>query len=289
MADISCIRLVPFRQFADGTWGSILVVNWLTETPAAFLFHSEERKKESPNTTRNMLLPSETELYNRYLAEESAMALPAKELYAQYGVARLGGELLSAHIADMVCENLNNHDSRNHRDVHRAENRMYQAKAAGKASVLEAELLQHMDAVSAWERQILEQVLPLLKPGYQHSQWLETTLEKLRAKVYRNDAERGIRAVLESGICKTKADWGAVFKILAERKIVAKTSYLAGAGIINRVCEKEVTTASAIKQSPALVIIGGTVAKGWTDRAHNRQSANLLLHYRDIADIFVNG
>ena len=293
MADISCIRLVPYRQFKDGTWGSILVVNWLSDSPAVFLFNSEERRKDAPNTARNILLPMEKQQYARYneaYPEEDAMPItPTKEVYSQYGVARLGGALIGAHIADMVCENLNKHDARNHRNIQRCSNMIQDAKAKGNISVLESELSAYMEDEAAWARDVIEQTLPLLKPGYNHNEWIQSVRSELHTKIYTDNTERGIRAVLKAGICKTKADWGAVFKILTERKLIAKNSYLAGAGIINRVCEQEVTTASAIKQSPALVIIGGTIAKGWTDKAHNRQSANLLLHYKDIAEIFIKG
>ena len=64
---ISCIRLVPYKQFADGTWGTILVLGWQTEKPSVFLFNSAARKKDAPNTTRNSLLPEEAEQYARYI------------------------------------------------------------------------------------------------------------------------------------------------------------------------------------------------------------------------------
>jgi len=294
MADtpISCIRLIPYRQFTDGTWGSILVINWLSATPSVFLFDSPERKKDAPNSARNHLLPMEEKMYARYVSAidtaDSSISGIAKETYGQYGLAPLAGRLVSAHIADMICENLNAHDTRTRREVNRENHIISEAKTQYTTTILEKELQAHSAPNASWERGILEQALPLITAGYAHSEWVQELLTLLHTRSCRTIEEKGIRAVLEANICKSKSDWGAVFKLLAERKVVARTSYLAGSQIINRVCEKEVTTASAIKQSPALVIIGGTIDKGWTDKIHNRQSSNLLIHYRDIAEIFVS-
>ena len=295
MADtaVSCIRLIPYRQFADSTWGSILVVNWLSDTPSVFLFDSPERKKDAPNSTRNNLLPVEAGMYARYMSAvekgEMAITTSSKDIYAQYGVAPLAGDLISAHIADLICENLNAHNSQSQRNVNRANDMLAYVKAHFRTQKIEKELQYHLSPAATWERSILEQTLPLITSGYDHGAWIQSVLASIPTKTYTSVEEKGIRAVLESGICKSKSDWGAVFKMLVELRVVAKTSYLAGATIINRTCEQEVTTASAIKQSPALVIIGGTAEKGWTDKVHNRQSANLLIHYRDIAEIFRAG
>ena len=290
---ISCIRLVPYKQFTDGTWGTILVLGWQTEKPSVFLFNSAARKKDAPNTTRNSLLPEEAEQYARYIEDEPAIVL-GKDTYARYGVVRLCGGLVSAHIADLVCKNLNKHDPIIRRNEDRVKNRLAAIQESRQAAVLEEELLLHADNQSEWQRSILEQILPLVVVGYNHGEWIHTTLlaiQKLvrrKNRLYNTKEEAGIRAVAVSGICRSKSDWGAVFKILTEKKLVNPVSYLAGAKIINQACEAEVTTASAIKQSPALVILGGKHDKGWTDKVHNRQSANLVLHYQEIADIFMD-
>ena len=237
---ISCIRLLPYRQFADGTWGSILVVDWLSGSPSVFLFNSAERKRESPNTARNYLLPEEEASYARYIEEGEGLSMDPRDAYGKYRVARLAGRLLSAHIADLVCKNLNAHNPANRHKVDRA-NRLLTSSATHQ---LQEELAQHTSEKTSWERGILEQTLPLIAPGYNHQEWLET-----------------------------------VSKIISDR--------VTGARIINRVCGKEVTTAAALKQSPAMTIIGGTIAKGWTDKLHNRQSTNLLMHYQEIAEVFL--
>ena len=290
---ISCIRLVPYRQFVDGTWGAILVLGWQSENPSVFLFNSTARKKDAPNTTRNSLLQEEVEQYSSYIKEESAI-INAKEAYTRYGVTRLCGELVSAHIADLVCHNLNKHDPHIVRNEDRVKNMLASVQDSRQAFAFEEELTIHADKQSEWQRSILEQILPMVVVGYKHAEWIQATLPaiqkiaKKKNRLYKSKEVAGIRAVEESGICRSKSDWGAVFKILAERKIVAGTSYLAGAKIINQACEKEVTTASAIKQSPALVILGGKHTNGWNDKVHNRQSANLLLHYQEIADKFLD-
>ena len=288
---IFCIRLVPYRQYTDGTWGSILVLGWQSEQPEVFLFNSTARKKEAPNTTRNSLLPEEVTMYDRYMTEEG-YRMNSKDAYTQYGVAGLCGSFVSAHIADLICKNLNAHDPNIVRNEERVKHILAGISESNQAKQIEEELTQHQSPDSGWQRQILEQILPLVVSGYNHAGWLETTLltiqkiAKRKNKLYKSREEESIRAVAESGICVSKSDWGAVFKILSERKIVTHTSYTAGAKLINQACEKEVTTASAIKQSPALVILGGKCDQGWTDKVHNRQSANLLLHYREIAELF---
>lgn len=289
---IACIRLVPYRQFTDGTWGSILVLGWQTESPSVFLFDSSARKKDAPNTTRNSLLPEEAEVYARYIDEEPSI-INGREAYARYGVTRLCSDFISAHIADLVCKNLNRHDPNIRRNEDRVKNRLEAIQKSGRVNEIEEELYSYTTKKSEWQRAILEQILPLVVSGYNHAEWVKTTIQTIQKiaerknRLYKSKEEAGIKAVLESGICRSKSDWGAIFKILAERKIVSGTSYLAGAKIINQACGKEVTTASAIKQSPALVILGGKHTKGWTDQVHNRQSANLLLHYQEIADIFL--
>ena len=290
---ISCIRLVPYRQFTDGTWGAILVLEWQTEEPSVFLFNSTARKKDAPNTTRNILLPEEVEQYSRYIEVEQKVHY-AKDAYAQYGVVRLCGDLVSAHIADLVCYNLNKHDPNIVRNEDRVKNRLEGIQTSRQAAMYEEELTLHAGKKNDWQRAILEQILPLVVTGYNHAEWIQTTLaavQKIAQKknrFYKSKEEAGIRAVADAAICRSKSDWGAVFKILAERKVVSATYYLAGAKIINQACGQEVTTASAIKQSPALVILGGRYTHGWSDKVHNRQSANLVLHYQEIAEVFQN-
>jgi len=291
-APISCIRLVPYKQYADGTWGSILLIGWQSDEPSAFLFNSSERKPGSPNTARNSLLDQEVEMYARYI-EDKPTGRDARSVYGEYGVVRLAGTLVSAHIADLVCENLNKHSANTQRDVHRVKRLTESARQSSQTNVFEEELRSHMADESAWVRSILEQTLPLITSGYNHTQWLQSALTALqqtaekKGRLTRVKGEDGILAVYKSGECKTKADWGVVFKIMVEKKYIAKTSYTAGAHMINQVCGEEVTTASAIKQSPAMTIIGGSITRGWTDKAHNRQSSNLLIHYQKIADVFL--
>lgn len=291
-APISCIRLVPYKQYADGTWGSILLIGWQSDEPSAFLFNSSERKPGSPNTARNSLLDQEVKMYERYMEAEPTER-DARSVYGEYGVVRLAGTLVSAHIADLVCENLNKHSEKPQRDVNRVNKLIERTRLIGQSNVLEEELRSHMADESAWVRSILEQTLPLITSGYKHEQWLRATQAAVKqpvekeSRLPRVQGASGIRAVYESAGCKTKADWGVVFKIMVEKKYIARAAYTAGAYIINQVCGEEVTTASAIKQSPALKIIGGTIARGWTDKAHNRQSSNLLIHYQTIADVFL--
>lgn len=103
------------------------------------------------------------------------------------------------------------------------------------------------------------------------------------------EIDNRIKAVLKSKLCKHKADWAVIFKILVEEGFYAGTDYTAAAARINRACGKPVTTASAIRQSPILNSYSGTWKSGWADRVHNSRSANLLNHYEGIARAYTRG
>lgn len=97
----------------------------------------------------------------------------------------------------------------------------------------------------------------------------------------------GIKAVYESGLCKHKADWGAVFKILTEREIYNSSAYNAVAEFINTICGIKVTDKDSLRQSPAMNILGGNAESGWKNRdPENRESGGKLLLYRKIAESF---
>lgn len=100
------------------------------------------------------------------------------------------------------------------------------------------------------------------------------------------EIDRRIKAVFKAKVCKHKADWAVIFKILVEDGFYAQTDYTAAATRINRACGKSVTTASAIRQSPILSSYSGTWKSGWGDRVHNSRSANLLNHYESIARVY---
>lgn len=100
------------------------------------------------------------------------------------------------------------------------------------------------------------------------------------------EIDRRIKAVFKARVCKHKADWAVIFKILVEDGFYAQTDYTAAATRINRACGKPVTTASAIRQSPILSSYSGTWKSGWADRVHNSRSANLLNHYESIARVY---
>ena len=110
---------------------------------------------------------------------------------------------------------------------------------------------------------------------------------KEKKKVPYAKERAGIRAVHESGLCKHKADWGAVFRIWIEKDIFSDKAYSAAADFINDTCTIEVTTKDALRQSPALSILGGNAENGWKNRApENRESGRKLLFYRQIAEIY---
>ena len=61
----------------------------------------------------------------------------------------------------------------------------------------------------------------------------------------------------------------------------------AAAEFINEICTIDVTNKDALRQSPALNILGGNAESGWRNRApENRESGRKLLFYRKIAETY---
>lgn len=104
-----------------------------------------------------------------------------------------------------------------------------------------------------------------------------------------HDAEidKRIKAVFKSKICKHYADWGVIMRLLVELEEYTDSNYTAVANRINKVCGKTVTTAAALKTSHAMTDVGGIWKDGWKDKVQNRQSANLLNHFKEIARVFM--
>lgn len=465
---VSCILLTPYFKFEDGTQGCILVIDWQAANPAVFLFNSLDRQPQNPNARKQFLFPFEYQMLAHYIkeGEQEKYYLTGdklKEAYSTFGVARLCGNFMSAHIADMIGENINAHGTQRHMDTSRIKEMLAGAHLRYTNRNLEDELLLHMDSACQWERSLIAQALPVIARGYNHDEWLKSILKTIRTafvgtfenitvplavdfghrlaaayakddtvmwwreleksvsmqyqhefryvdfgiqeliafyglskyigaeqpmdelvlnvekvplekridifKDYKEQVEKecledlrkadnpllsamptkqdaqkeakermqknlgktpnwlpeqcrfdysqyeqafcqfagigdfeptkekkknpyakeraGIRAVFESGICKHKADWGAVFKILVEKEIFSDIAYLAAADFINDICGIEVTNKDALRQSPALYILKEKAENGWKNRApENRESARKLLFYRSIAVIY---
>lgn len=461
--EIPCICLTGYKKFRNGSTGCILVVDWKTFAPSVFLFNSSERK----DNLHNGLLSAEVEMLAQYEKEcekDGRLLMTPQEAYKKYGVARLCGDFLSAHIADLVCENLNTHEHQQF-DTRRTREMLAGAHLQYKNRDLEDELLAYLDDDSEWQRSMLESTLPRIADNYNHKAWINVTLIKIRhafidtlqkmdiqsnvefgfrlasayqkekhvkwwrvleesvsmrypeknieysghgiqeviafcalsryiAKdqpggnftlgveklpqkqrielfgIYKEKVEKecltelqntedpsrfkmpdkaeaqklaqermalqlgkvpdwlpeenreiyaqyelafcesakigdfdttkvnsraiyskekkGVRAVYKSGLCKCKADWCAVFMILREREICGKTSYYAGAKFINEACGKEVTSKDALRQSPAIYIIGTqNFERGWHNRdIGNREADGKLQLYIKIGQVF---
>lgn len=115
---------------------------------------------------------------------------------------------------------------------------------------------------------------------------IDPASEELNVNNESYEIDKRIKAVYKAKICKYKADWAVIFKILVERGFYVSTDCTAAAARINRACGKQVTTASAIRQAPIMTNYSGKWEEGWTDKVHNLQSAGLLIHYEDIARVF---
>lgn len=101
------------------------------------------------------------------------------------------------------------------------------------------------------------------------------------------EIDKRIKAVFKSKIYKNYADWGVIMRLLVELGEYTASNYTAVAKRINTACGKQVTTASALKTSHAMTDVGGTWNEGWIDKVRNRQSANLLNRFKEIARVFL--
>lgn len=102
-----------------------------------------------------------------------------------------------------------------------------------------------------------------------------------------SEIDKRIKAVFKSKLCSHYADWGVIMRLLVELGEYTDVNYTAVANRINTACGKQVTTASALKTSHAMTDVGGTWKDGWKDKVQNRQSANLLNHFKEIARVFM--
>lgn len=182
---ISCIMLTPYINFEDGTQGCILVVNWQQNNPAVFLFNSLDRQPQNQNANKQYLLPFEQQLLAQYLnkGEQKQYFFTGdqlKEAYSTYGVARLCGNFMSAHIADMIDENLNAHHPQYRVERSRTKEMLSAAHLRYTNYNLEDELLLHMDSVCQWERSLIAEALPFIAQGYNHDEWLNSMLRTIR-------------------------------------------------------------------------------------------------------------
>lgn len=189
---LSCIMLVPYITFNDGTIGCILVINWDQPQPSVFLFDSQNRNTNNPNAAKQRtLFPYELNMLTEYINKgEQRKYYPhneeLKKMYALYGVARLCGNFISAHIADMIAENIRRQHPGYLGDIGRTKEQLAGAHLQYTNCNLEDELLLHMSNDSLWERSILEQALPMIEPGYNHNEWLDTILLKIRTAFISN-------------------------------------------------------------------------------------------------------
>ena len=184
--------LAPYITFNDGTIGCILVINWDQPQPLVFLFDSQNRNTNNPNAARQRtLFPYELNMLTEYINKgEQRKYYPhneeLKKMYALYGVARLCGNFMSAHIADMIAENIRRQHPGYLGDIGRTQEQLAGAHLKYTNCNLEDELLLHMSNDSLWERSILEQALPMIEPGYNHNEWLDTILLKIRTAFISN-------------------------------------------------------------------------------------------------------
>ena len=177
--------LTPYIKFEDGTQGCIIVIDWQSANPAVFLFNSLDRQTQNQNVNKQFLLPFEYQMLAHYIkeGEQEKYFLTGdklKEAYSMFGVARLCGNFISAHIADLICENINAHRPQHILNTSRTKEMLAGAHFRYTNCDLEDELLLHMDSTCKWERLLIAQALPVIARGYNHDEWLKTILKTIR-------------------------------------------------------------------------------------------------------------
>ena len=103
------------------------------------------------------------------------------------------------------------------------------------------------------------------------------------AKTY----EERILAVYNANLCKNKADWGIVFRLLRELGRFKPTEYYECAELINLACEEKVTDEDSIRLSKPNLSLKGSYKTGWQDTKPTIQTESLLKRYKEIADVFM--
>lgn len=108
-----------------------------------------------------------------------------------------------------------------------------------------------------------------------------------KATVSTKTLEERILAVYRANLCKNKADWGIVFRLLRELGRFKPTEYYECAELINTTCGEVLTDEDSIRLSKPNLSLRGSYKTGWQDTKPTVQTESLLKRYNEIADVFM--
>lgn len=162
----SCVCIAPYQDWGDGIKGCVLVRDWNTDNPMAFLVDNDVRTTGHERVFRNTFYPYETRIYYHYAEvceqENDGYALATKEDYAKYHIVSLAGILANCLIDDVACYGINMNEARQGNrtvfSVNRFQKRLAKDREKRKMASDIQELLE-MENVGDWRQQIVMKVL----------------------------------------------------------------------------------------------------------------------------------
>lgn len=166
MTTYPCIRIAPYKEFSDGTKGSVLLLRYNAEDSLIVLIDSPERIDEYEHGKNNTLFPSEIDQFYAYrqacIEHNEGHYCISKERYDEFGIVVLSDVFVSAVIADFICENVNNQDPRRSNwATCRTSNLFSNALHGCKLSEIEDELKEFQSEDYKWQRAIILETLNL--------------------------------------------------------------------------------------------------------------------------------
>ena len=182
MGQYASLRITPYKEFQDGTKGSVLLLRFNCSDSLLFLFNSPERKEESDYGKSNNLHAAELDLFHTYRQfctdEHEGFYCTTKEIYERYGVVLLAGEYVTAPLADYFCHNLNTQDEkrRSNWQIDRVRNLFSKARTECWLYKIEDEFVDYLSEDRQWQRSIAMEALKPWKmdeqlDGYLHMDW----------------------------------------------------------------------------------------------------------------------
>lgn len=188
MGQYACLRVTPYREFKDGTKGSVLLLRFNCTDSLLFLFNSPDRAEESDYGKSNNLYPSELDQFYAYRQEccenNDEQYRSSKELYEKFGVVILAGEYATALIADRFCANVNSQDEkrRSNWQTDRVPNLFTKARTECWLYMIEDTIKAYLSEDFQWQRSIVMQALSLYSMDKMFDEYLHMDWYKVRLK-----------------------------------------------------------------------------------------------------------
>lgn len=188
MGQYASLRITPFKEFEDGTKGSVLLLRFNCSDSLLFLFNSPEREEESDHGKSNNLHAAELDIFHTYRQfctdEHEGFYYTTKEVYEQYGVVLLAGEYETALIADRFCQNLNSQPARPRTNwqTDRLPNLFSRARTECWLYKIEDEINDFLSEECQWQRGIVMEALKQWNMDKEFDSFLHMDWKRVREK-----------------------------------------------------------------------------------------------------------